>query len=246
MKNMFLITLLATFLQAQTITIAVAANVSYAIEELQSAFKKENPNIEIKTILGSSGKLTAQIKHGAPFGLFMSANMKYPNALYEDGVAITEPVVYAYGSLAYVSLVQRDFSKPIKLLQNAEIKKIAIANPKTAPYGQATLEAFHNAKVYKSLKSKLIYGESISQTLSYALKAADIGIVAKSSLYSKTMSHFIEHKHWESISTKLYTPIKQGIVLLKHAKNNSSYKLFYDFILSEQGKKILLKYGYQI
>ena len=233
-------------LQAKTITIAVAANVSYAIEELKTDFSQQYPDIRVRVILGSSGKLTAQIKNGAPYGLFMSANMKYPQALYKEKLAITKPLVYAQGALAYLSIKKRDFSQGISLLTDQSIRRIAIANPKTAPYGMAAFEALKNAKLLDKLNSKFIYGESISQTVSYAVTAADIGLIAKSSLYSTRMSHFIKGVNWASVNPTLYTPIKQGIVLLKESKNSPEYRAFYDFILSESAKQIFKHYGYII
>lgn len=245
MKTLLLIFILfMNSLYAQTINIAVAANVSYAIDELKKEFKKENPNTKVRVTLGSSGKLTAQISHGAPYGVFMSANMKFPEALYESKNAIIKPVIYAKGTLAYFSVKKRDFSHGIKILEDKNIKRIAIANPKTAPYGKATKEALVNAGIYENIKSKFVYGESISQTLSYAASVTDIGVIAKSSLYSSKMSQYKENVHWVEVESDLYAPISQGIVLLRHSKTSSKYKAFYDFILSEKAKNILKKYGY--
>jgi len=243
-KTILIILLLASSLFANKITIAVAANVSYAIDNLIKEFNKTNPNTKVKVTLGSSGKLTAQIKHGAPYDLFMSANMKYPNSLYKDSIAITKPLVYAQGSLAILSSKKRDFSQGINLTKKKAIKRIAIANPKTAPYGITTLEALKNAKIYKDIKKKFIYGESISQTVSYTVRATDIGFIAKSLLYSPRMKKFKENINWISLDTKLYTPISQGIVILKRAQNSSEAKAFYDFILSQDAKKIFNSYGY--
>ena len=244
MKSFLFASLLIASLHASTITIAVAANVSFAIESLKTAFTKQYPNIHVSIILGSSGKLTAQISNGAPYGLFMSANMAYPNALYKQGIATTKPVVYAKGALALFSVRERDFSQGLTLLTDANIHKIAIANPLTAPYGQAAREALQNARLYQKLLPKFVYGESISQTFSYALHAADIGIVAQSLLYSPQMAHFQQNKNWVSVNKKLYIPIKQGIVLLKNVPNTKEYQKFYDFLLSKQAKMILQRYGY--
>ncbi len=247
MKRILLIIfLLVLNISANSINIAVAANVSYAIDELKEEFAKEYPNIKVKVILGSSGKLTAQIKHGAPYGLLISANMDYPEALYKDKIAITKPIIYAKGTLAFLSIKKHDFSKGLELLKSKTIKRIAIANPKTAPYGIASVEALKNAKIYEKVSSKFIYGESISQTVSYTITAADIGIIAKSSLYSPKMSMYKEGVNWISLDKNLYTPIKQGIVLLRYSKNSKDYKAFYDFILSDKAKKIFEKYGYII
>jgi len=245
LKKLLIINLfLFSSLFGGTIKIAVAANVSYAIEDLKKEFYKLYPETKVKVILGSSGKLTAQIIYGAPYQLFMSANMKYPNALYKDKIAITKPTIYAKGSLAILSTKTQDFTDGIQLLKDEKISKIAIANPKTAPYGKATVEAIKNAKIYNDVKKKFVYGESISQTVSYTVTATDIGIIAKSSLYSPKMSRFKKRINWKEIDSKLYTPISQGIVILKDGKNNAEVEAFYSFILSEKAKKIFEEFGY--
>ena len=246
-KIVIVMVLLILNLNAKTITVAVAANVSYAIKDLVKEFNIQNPDTKVNVILGSSGKLTAQINHGAPYDLFMSANMKYPYNLYKNDYAITEPKIYAKGSLALFSSKNLDFSKGlVALLEDKDIRQIAIANPKTAPYGIASFEALKNAKVFDSVKSKFVYGESISQTISYAVSATDIGIIAKSSLFSSKMKQYKENINWKEIDSNLYTPTKQGIVLLKHAKDNKEAKAFYDFILNEKAQKIFKEYGYLI
>ena len=243
LKLLFIL-LLSTYSMAGSIQIAVAANVSYAIDDLKKAFNKVYPDTKVQVALGSSGKLTAQIKHGAPYQLFMSANMKYPEALYRDNVAVTEPVVYAQGTLAYLSSKPQDFSKSMLLLKDVEIKKIAVANPKTAPYGKAAVEAMKSASVYEEVKHKFVFAESASQTVSYTVMATDLGFIAKSSLYSSKMKKYKENIHWKEVDPKLYTPIKQGIVILKKGALNSEVKAFYDFILSPAAQKILTDFGY--
>ncbi len=233
-------------LNAGTINIAVAANVSYAIDDLKAEFNKSYPNTKVNVTLGSSGKLTAQIKNGAPYQLFMAANMKYPNALYKDGIAITKPIIYAQGSLAYLSASKIDFTKGIELVKDLSIKKIAVANPKTAPYGKAAVEAMKNGGVYDSVKNKYVFAESISQTVSYAVTAADIGFIAKSSLYSPKMKQYKEGINWSNVDPKLYTPIDQGIVILKNGENSSEVKAFYEFILGAKAKEIFQNFGYLV
>ncbi len=238
--------LLVSSVFADKINIAVAANVSYAIGELKAEFNKIYPDIEVHETLTSSGKLTAQIKNGAPYDLFMAANMKYPNALYKDGLAVTRPLIYAQGSLAYLSNKKLDYSKGINLVTQSNIEKIAIANPKTAPYGKAAVEAMTNGGVYDKIKGNLVYAESISQTVTYALTATDVGFIAKSTLYSDKMKQYKKGVNWEDVDSKLYTPINQGIVLLKRAENNPSAAAFYTFMLSSKAKKILNDYGYLV
>lgn len=246
MKQIVLGIILAVSGFAGAINIAVAANVSYAIESLKKEFNKEHPDTKVLITLGSSGKLTAQIKNGAPYDVFMAANMKYPQALYSGKTAVTKPIVYAQGSLAYLSSREKDFTKGISLIKDNSVKKIAIANPKTAPYGKAAVEAMKNGGVYVQVKPKLIYAESISQTVSYTITAADIGFIAKSSLYSLQMQAYKKGVHWSDVDTKLYTPINQGIVLLKRGESKSEAKAFFDFILSKKAKKILNDFGYLV
>ena len=198
--------LLSSLLNAGKITIAVAANVSYAIEDLKKAFNLTNTETTVEVILGSSGKLTAQIMNGAPFDLLLSANMLYPNRLHEVNIATMKPKVYAQGALAILSNKKRDYRAKIFVLEDADIDKIAVGNPKIAPYGVAAKEALINAKIYDKVKHKLVYGESVSQTLGYVMTAADIGIVAKSSLYAPKMAKYKESIHWLDVDEKLYTP----------------------------------------
>ena len=246
MKKIILILLFGLNIFASDISIAVAANVSYAIDELKKEFNKEYPDINVRVTLGGSGKLTAQIKYGAPYQLFMSANMRYPQALYDDGIAITKPVVYAQGELAYFSIKKYDFNKGMNLLLDEKISKIAVANPKTAPYGKASVEAMKNSGIYNSISKKFIYGESISQTLSYPITAADIGFIAKSSLYSPKMAIYKKGINWREVDSKLYIPINQGIVILKSSKNLDDVKVFYNFMLGTKAKDILKKFGYLV
>ena len=242
LKNLryFLFLLFSVYSFASEINIALSANMSFAIKPLIDAFQKTH-DTKITYTIGSSGKLTAQITKGAPYDLFLSANLTYPKALYHDKKALTPPVVYAKGSLALFSTKQRDFTKGLKLLQEPSIKKIAIANPKTAPYGVATVEALKHANLYKDIKQKLIYGESISQTVAYSKTATDIGIIATSALFSDKLKNFKKGKNWIELDKNLYTPISQAMVLLKDKKEA---KEFFDFLQTKEAKEILKRYGY--
>jgi len=247
MRTLVILFILFSYtLDAGTIRIAVAANVSYAIEDLKKAFYKTHPHIKVQAILGSSGKLTAQIRHGAPFDILMSANMLYPNALKEAKLAMSSPIVYAEGALVILSVKKRNYDTEMHVLTDRDIKKIALANPKTAPYGKAAKEALVHTKLYEKLKDKFVFGESISQTITFTTTAADIGIIAKSSLFSPHMAQYKEKEHWVDINASLYSPIEQGMVMLNRAKGNTEVKAFYDFMQSDEAKKILEKFGYKV
>ena len=238
--------MLSASLLAGEISVAVAANLSDVIEVFKAEFAKTNPQTKVNTVLGASGKFNTQIKAGAPFDVFLSADMKFPESLFEEKFAVTKPVVYASGALAMMSTRGLDLSKGISIITDAKVEKIALANPKTAPYGTASIEAFKNAGVFNKVESKLVYGESISQAVQFATTAADVGFVHKSAFYSESMKKYKEGKDWVNVDIKLYTPIAQGIVLLKQAENNAEAKAFYDFVLSAKAKHIFKDYGYLV
>ena len=237
---------LSASLLAGEISVAVAANLSDVIEVFKTEFAKTNPNIKVNTVLGASGKFTAQIKNGAPFDLFLSADMGFPESLYADKIAVTKPVTYASGALAMVSTRGLDLSKGMALLEDPKVEKIAIANPKTAPYGAASVEAFKNAKLFEKVEPKLVQGDSIGQALQFALTAADVGFVNASAFYSDKMKAYKKGAQWVDVDPKLYTPIAQGVVILKQAEKNAEAKAFYDFVLGAKAKEIFKSYGYLV
>jgi len=239
MKTLLILSLFVFSLFASEIKIAVASNVTYAIKPLIKEFNKSS-NTKVKFVIGSSGKLTTQIRNKAPFDILLSANMKYPEALYKDKIAVIKPKVYAQGSLALFSYRKRDL-KDLSIINS--IKRIAIANPKTAPYGKAAYDALNKANLFEKNKKKFVYAENISQTVQYAMTAVDIGIIAKASLYSPKMKKFKKYINHIDIDTSLYQPINQGIAILNNKKETIE---FYNFLFSNTAKTILKSYGYQV
>ncbi|HLR36521.1 MAG TPA: molybdate ABC transporter substrate-binding protein [Chitinophagaceae bacterium] len=248
-RNLYLAFLVMVFtcfeVQAQTIRIAAAANTQFVMDSIKKVFEK-NHGDNIELIINSSGKLTAQIKHGAPYDLFLSADMKYPQSIYQSGAALTPPKTYAYGQLVLWSQGNNLLKQGLRSLKNPDIKTIAVANPETAPYGVATISALKKAGLYKSIKSKIVYGESISQVNQYfLLGVADVAFTALSVVKSPSMQG---KGQWILIPDKDYADIKQGVILLKHAKkqNLSEAKAFYNFLFSPKGKAIFKYFGYKI
>ena len=241
--KILLFLLFSISLFAKEINIAVAANASYAIDEIIKLYKK-NHNIDIKTTVGSSGKLATQILHNAPYDIFLSANMDYPNKLYKSGKA-SAPKVYAKGLLAlFTTRDDVNISRGLKVLLDNKIKKISIANDKTAPYGKATKEVLIKAGLYDKLMDKFIYSESIGGALMYTLRAADIGFVAKSTLLSKKLSQYKEGKNWIEVDKNLYSPILQGAVLVNRSSKDA--RDFYNFLFSKEAKEIFKSFGYEV
>lgn len=241
MRHILLALLININLFAQTLHVAVAANMSYAIQDIITTFEQLHPQIKVQTTIGGSGKLTAQILHGAPYDIFLSANMFYPQQLHEQQIT-SKPKVYAQGALILLSSTKQDFSDIKSLLKSPKIQKIAVANPKTAPYGAAAFEAMKNMGILNQVRAKFVYAESISQTLTYTLKAADIGIVAKSAIFTPNMPDFKKGINYLDIPTSLYTPIQQGAALI--SRQNKDAQLFYDFLFDEKTQTILRRYGY--
>ena len=225
------------------VTIAAAANMQFALTEITAAFTEET-GIKTETILGSSGKLNAQIKEGAPYDVFVSADMAFPQDLYETGFTTVAPKVYANGTLILWSF-QDEIQPSLELLTSASIKHIAVANPKTAPYGIAASQVLNTKGFYDQVKRKLVFGESVGQTNQFIITgAAEVGFTAKSVVMSPQMKG---KGNWIEVSREVYDPISQGIVLLKSSKETKkNAQLFYDFMFSEKAKIILRKYGYQV
>lgn len=244
MKKIFSLVALCALGFAAELQIAAAANTAYAFDEIKKEFAKTHPNDSLNVALGSSGKLVAQVKNGAPFEVFMAANMKFAKELYDSKFATTEPKIYARGKVAMFSVHGVDLSKGLEVLKDEKIKTIVIANPKTAPYGTASVEAFKKAGIYEDIKDKIVEANSIGDALSQAIKAADVGFVAASSMYSPKMAEYKENENFVLLDTQLYTPIDQGMVILKNGEKSQLAKDFYDFILSDEGKAIFKKYGY--
>lgn len=221
--------------------IAVAANFQYAIEEIVDAFEKET-GIEADIIIGSSGKLTAQIMEGAPYDIFISADIKYPNQLFENLVAEQEPIIYAQGQLVLWTIKGGNTLK-LNSIEAPETRHIALANPKTAPYGKAAFQVLENTNLFKSIENKIVYGESISQTNQFIVSgAASHGFTSLSTVLSSEINGLGK---WISIPQNLYDPIQQGVISLNAGGASKSNKeRFIDFLTGNKAKPILKKYGY--
>jgi len=225
----------------QGLTIAVAANMQFAMEEIAMAFTEET-GLPCDLIIGSSGKLTAQIVEGAPFDVLVSADMKYPQTLLDRGLAETTPEVYAYGSLVLWTL-QDSLDLSLSALKREEIRHVALANPKTAPYGVAAEDVLRHHGLYEAVSEKLVFGESIAQTNQFITSgAAEAGFTALSVVLSPQMQG---KGHWITPDPASYQPISQGLVVIRRdGESNKSGIAFRDFVFSEQAREILAKFGY--
>lgn len=221
--------------------IATAANTQFALETITENFSKE-AGIKTRLVISSSGKHTAQIIAGAPYDIFISADMKYPVLLHEQKLTTSSPKIYAYGKLVLWSIdTTRQLS--IESLEDINIKHIAIPNPETAPYGQAALEVLQNLNYWELLKSKMVYGESVAQANQYIISgAAELGFTA-SSIVNSPINHKVGR--WSEVPDTLYSPIAQGVVILKRTNKAEQAQKFYEYLLSEKSMAVLRSYGYQ-
>jgi molybdate transport system substrate-binding protein len=228
---------------AQTIKVAVAANLQSVIKVLGDDFKKRT-GIIIQPIVGSSGKLVAQISNGAPYDVFLSADMEFPQKLADGGFTERPPVVYALGSLIICNSQEIDLKNWADIIKTDRIEKIAIANAKIAPYGRAAEEALAKLNLLEKVRPKLVYGESIAQVNTYVTTGvASVGFTTQSLVAEQADKKIFQ---WVAVDRKLYTPIQQGMVLLKKSTDKASAEKFYQYILSTPAKNILKKYGYII
>ncbi|MEQ9301196.1 MAG: molybdate ABC transporter substrate-binding protein [Cyclobacteriaceae bacterium] len=229
--------------EPRTMTIAAAANVQYAIDSLVSVFELDT-GTDCEVVISSSGKLTAQISKGAPYDIFLSADMRYPKTLFDNGLLKNEPIIYAQGSLVLWGPTNIDSDDLWKLLRSDEMKYIAIANPKTAPYGIAAMEALSSMKLMDVVADKLIYGESIAQTNHFITSgAAGLGFTAKSVVMTRLMK---DKGYWLEVDPNHYVPIDQGMAIINHEGYElPAAQIFYDFMLSPKAQSILKYFGYQ-
>ncbi len=230
-------------LYADEINIAVASNFTYTLRSLAADFKV-NTGHEVRISNASSGKLFAQIQHGAPYDIFLSADEKRPDLLIKEHKASVEGAyVYALGKLIMLSNIQ-DADNCRNVLFSKQLNRLAIANPKIAPYGMAARQVLEKLDLWQQLQSRVVMGENITQTLQFvSTKNAEAGFVAKSIL---NMGKAIDYACVWEIPGDMYTPIKQKMVLLNAAKDKPAAQAFMLYMQSVEAKRIIRSAGYDI
>ncbi|MDH4186400.1 MAG: molybdate ABC transporter substrate-binding protein [Nitrospira sp.] len=230
----------------EELTIAAASDLNFAFKELVAEFEKTT-EIRVKLSLGSSGNFYSQIQNGAPFDLYFSADIGYPKKLEEAGLTVPGSLYrYAIGRIVVWTGAGSglDVTKGLDVLREPVIKKIAIANPKHAPYGRAAVAAMEHFKVYEQAKAKLVLGENISQAAQFIESGAcDVGIVALSLALAPAMK--ARGTYWE-IPANTYPPLEQGAAILQHSTHQGAARRFVDFMKSEQGQEIMQRYGFTV
>ena len=241
MKRIILILLVfvAFSSPAQTVKVAAAANLRAVFDELKAVYARSNPKTNVSANFGSSGTLLQQILSGAEFDVFMAADNSFPTKLKDKGAASGEIKTYALGKLVLWSNTV-DVSKGLEMLTDPSVKRIAIAKPELAPYGDRAMEVLKSTGLYDKVKDKIIYADNISQTAQFAQTGnAEVGFLALSLTMTPEMKGSVY-----VIDPKLYKPVEQAMVLVKSWKVNPEAAKFMKFVLSEKCKPIFEKNGY--
>lgn len=238
--------------QAQSINVAVASNFIHPMRALVSSFEKQSSH-RVKASFGSSGKFYAQVKHGAPYQVFLSADQAKPIALEKDGFVVANSrFTFATGRLALWSSKENFIDKRLIPLKTNQFNKLALANPKLAPYGAAAIEVLKNIKLDQATQSKWVKGENIAQTFQFVSTGnSDLGFVALSQIIRQNtpqnaaqVASIKQGSAW-IIPSHLHQAIAQDAVLLTKGENNPAAHEFMQFLKSPQAQKIINAFGYE-
>ncbi|MES9971280.1 MAG: molybdate ABC transporter substrate-binding protein [Candidatus Thiodiazotropha sp.] len=243
LSTMVALALFETGVEAAEVKLAVAANFIGANREIAPLFEAATGHTT-RISYGSTGKLYAQIEHGAPFELFLAADTERPIKAEEEGLAVAgSRFVYAKGKLVLWSARPALFNDAEGFLKQGDFKHIALANPKTAPYGLAAQQVMNQLGVLGSLTPKLVRGESIAQAFQFtATGNAELGFVAMAQI-----------KEWQGeagtlweIPSEYYSPIAQAAVLLKKGQTNPAATAYLEFLKSDVAREVIERYGYAV
>ena len=242
----FLVLMSSAFCAAQELTVAAAADLRPAVEQIAKHFEAAS-GIKLRVSYGSSGNFFQQLQNGAPFDVFLSANVDYPKRLQAAGL-IVNGSYYEFARGSIVLLVRSkstlDLKPGLRVLTESKVAKVAIADPGHAPYGQAAVAALKTEGLYEKVQSKLVTGENVSQAASFVLSgAADAGIVAKSLALSPAATSQVR---FVEVPAGDYPPLLQAMAVLKSAKNQQGAAQFASFMRGGDARQILKQFGFEV
>ena len=241
--SLVLVVLAVTPALAEQALVAVAANFIGPFREVATEFEKTTGHT-VQTAAGSSGNFYSQIKNGAPFDVFFSADNERPKLLEDEGLGVKgNRFTYAIGRLVLWS-PDPSLIKGEDTLRSASFKHLAIANPKTAPYGVAAMQAMQKLRVWESVQPRIVMGESLGQTMGFIESGnAELGFVALSQVLDPKIKG--TGSRWD-VPNDLHEPIQQDVVLLTKGKDNPAAKALMEFMGGPQAKAIIERYGYEL
>lgn len=236
------ILLLALPLQAETITIAAASDLRFAMDEVIAAFAREHPADSVEVVYGSSGTFNAQIREGAPYDLYFSADISYPRELEQAGLAASAVQPYAIGRIVLWSATHDASRMTLADLAHEEFARIAIANPAHAPYGQRAGEALRALGLWETLEPKLVYGDNIAQTAQFVQSGnAQAGIIALALALNPELAALGPYL---LIPDTLHAPLEQGFIITQRAVDNALAAQFAAYIQGEAAREIMTRHGF--
>jgi molybdate transport system substrate-binding protein len=230
---------------AAQIKAAVAANMKFAFEEIKTAFSKKT-GYNVVAVYGSSGRFVSQIKNGAPFDLFISADTGFADNICASGLNAGKPKIYAFGKLVLWTVKPCDLSRGVSLLADSAIRTVALGDMKLTVYGPAARDYLKRVHLWDCVKNKAVYGSSITHAAQYIVNgSADIGFCAKSIVLSKEMNG---RGKWVEIDSTMYNPLPQSAVILRHGEQNHSEisQALFDYLYSGDSRDILTDYGFKV
>jgi len=230
----------------QEITVAAAADLHSVMDEIVTNFHAKT-GARVKVIYGSSGNFFQQIQNGAPFDVFLSANADYPKKLNSAGLAVPNSYYeYARGKLVLLVSARSnlDLHSGLRVLTDRAVKRVAIADPSHAPYGQAAVAALKSENIYAAISPKIVMGENVSQAASFVLSgAADVGLVALSLARAPETRGQVRYAE---ISTADYPPIQQACVILRSSKSQKLAMQFEEFLRGPESAAVFQKFGFEV
>lgn len=232
---------LASVSQAGKISVAAAADLKFCLDSLVQEYRRTHAGDEIQVTYGSSGKAFTQIQQGAPFDVFFSADVEYPNKLAEAGLAVSKPRLYALGRIVLWSATEDASKLDLKSLAQARFPKVAIANPLHAPYGKRAEEALRKVGQWDAVQPKVVMGENIAQTAQFVQSGnAPIGILALSLVKTPAFSG----QGYYLVPENLHSPLEQAVVILKRAETNPLATDFVNSLFSAPARKVFERFGF--
>lgn len=234
----------AALAAADRVSVAAAANLVYALQVIDPAFRATEPGTTVVTTIAASGNLVAQIRNGAPFDVFLSADLDYPRALVASGDAAADTLTpFAVGRLVVWTMrPELDLGSVGGLMRNPAVRKVALAQPETAPYGRAAREALSQLGVWSAVQAKIVTGDSVSQAAQFVQTGnADCGFVALSLVVSPPLAG---QGRYLEVPRALYAPITQAAVLTTFGRNNAAARRYLAFLTSPTAREILARFGY--
>lgn len=234
--------LFAVAAHAEKVTVAAAADLKFAMDEIVATFKKTNPADEVDVIYGSSGKFYTQIQQGAPYDLYFSADIGFPRQLVKAGFAASEVKPYAFGRIVLWSTAMDASKMTLSSLADPKIARIAVANPKHAPYGKRAEEALRASGLWEKVEPKLVYGENIAHAAQFVQTGnAHVGIIALALAVNPELAS--KGGYW-LIPDKLHEPLEQGFVITRRAEGSALARRFADYMGSTPARIVMTKYGF--